>query len=228
MPTTPLSGVRNSWLMLARKRDFACTAASADYARALQHRRGAFLVGDVGDHRGDAGHGAVFGQQRRLGDDDVVLRAVARLYRGLVTQRLARREHLLVGLAMILGGRAVGQGGERLADRRPSRDTPIICSHAALTMVMRRSASRRITGSGNVSSSACMTRRVFDSARSICLRAVMSACVPVMRTARPLGVALGDAAVGVDPHPAAVGMQRPMTDVKIGRDAAQRCARRLG
>ena len=29
MPTTPLSGVRSSWLMLARKRDFACTAASA-------------------------------------------------------------------------------------------------------------------------------------------------------------------------------------------------------
>jgi hypothetical protein len=29
MPTTPLSGVRSSWLMFARKRDFACTAASA-------------------------------------------------------------------------------------------------------------------------------------------------------------------------------------------------------
>ena len=29
MPTTPLSGVRSSWLMLARKRDLACTAASA-------------------------------------------------------------------------------------------------------------------------------------------------------------------------------------------------------
>ena len=29
MPTTPFSGVRSSWLMLARKRDLACTAASA-------------------------------------------------------------------------------------------------------------------------------------------------------------------------------------------------------
>ena len=71
--------------------------------RAAEHRGVALLFGDVGDHGGHPGDIAVFGDERGLGDDHVVVGAVAAMHDGFITLRCACRENLFVGLAMIVG-----------------------------------------------------------------------------------------------------------------------------
>ncbi len=97
------------------------------HASLLEHFGSALLFGDVGDHRSDAGDGAVLGHQRCLGDDDVEGRSVPCLQRGLVTQRLALGEQLVVGLTVIPDRHAVRSCG-RAACRRFRRAAHRTCS----------------------------------------------------------------------------------------------------
>ncbi len=195
--------------------------------RPFQQLGRAFLVGNIRDHRRDAGHGAVFGQQRRLGDQHVVGGAVARLYRGLVTQRLARLEHLVVALAVILIGRPVRRAGEEIADGFFARHADHLLPggvhqcHAPLGVAQDHRQGQRLE------------QRLHDAQgvrqRALHLLARSDVGVRAGHAQRaPVRVALGDVAVGLDPHPATIGMTRAMTDFESGRDTAQCGARRFG
>jgi len=145
MPTTPLSGVRSSWLMVGEKRDFACTAASAA-TRALENFGESFLseMSVITEAMPVmVPSSAIKGVLAMITSNVFPL---ADLDRGLVAQRRMLGEQLVVGLAVITHGHLVRIVVERLADDI-LRDTPKQVSNAAFTSVTRRSVSRRITGS---------------------------------------------------------------------------------
>ena len=85
-----------------------------------------------------------------------------------------------------------------------------------------------ITGSGSVSSSALHhAQRVRQRALQLLALGDVGVRARSCAARRPLGVALGDAAIRLEPHPAAVGMAHAMLDLKHRRDAAQHVAQRI-
>ena len=126
MPITPLSGVRISWLMLARNSDFEREASTRLAEREAQ-------VGDVGGHHGDGVGLALAAEQREL-DDVVDPLAVADPHLALLL--VTRRER---ATSASVARRGVATAGpNRSASVRPSAS----CSLRPSTSTQRRLTSR--------------------------------------------------------------------------------------
>jgi hypothetical protein len=193
-------------------------------AGAFQQLGDAFLVGDVGNHGGDTGQRAVFGQQGCLGHDDVVGRAVARVHRGLVTQRTARAEQFVVGLAVAARCHAVADFVQTLAHDIMAGDA----DHLFPRRVDQRDAPLGVADDHRQRQrlEQCLHDPQGVAERAFHLLALGDVGVSAGHARRAaIGIARGHAAIGVDPHPAAVGMFQAVVHLRKRRAALQRIAR---